>query len=78
MTHGQPHTPPWPEQQPRLSEQLKQLGERVPSQHRRPPLPGGGGLSLFWMRIVCVAVTLPHAPPEPRSVTVSVPMRVAL
>lgn len=68
---GHPHTPPWLEQQPRLLEQLKQVGERVPSQQRRPRLAGSV------MVMLIVRVTLPHAPPEVDRVTVSVPLREA-
>ena len=71
--HGHPQTPPWLEQQPRLFAQLKQVGERVPSQQRRPPAAGG---SLTTM--ISVRVGLPQAPPDVVSVIVSVPARVAL
>lgn len=67
---GQPQTPPWLEQQPCLFEQLKQVGDRVPSQHWRPP-PLGSVTS-----IVIVRITEPQ-PPDVRSVTTSVPLLVA-
>jgi hypothetical protein len=75
--HGHPHTPPCPEQQPRLFAQLKQVGERVPSQQRRPVFGGGSVVGAAFTRIVSVLETLPHAPPDAVRVTVSRPVRLA-
>jgi hypothetical protein len=56
-----------------LFAQLKHVAENVWSQQRRPPVVGG-----LLMKIVIVLVISPPQPPEVRSVTVSVPMRVAV
>lgn len=54
-----------------MSLQLKHVGERVPSQQRRPRFAGA------LIRIESVRVTLPQAPPCVVSVMVSRPERAA-
>lgn len=67
----QSHTPLCPEQHPCLFEQLKHVGERVPSQHFRPWFGGSE------MKIDSARVTVPQSP-FALNVTVSVPFELAV